>query len=1095
MVSTSLQTGPEVPVAELDPHVFPSPTADEKLLNLWNVNGHMYSSRYTNPEITSLSAIIKLNAKTQPELLAYLYPADDSMREFRKVSFYELDQLVTNASIWYSRIFSKEITQANKDEIQPTIALIGVGITFDYYVTILALLRLHIRILLLSNKNSLVVHQYLLGTCNALGCIVDEANADAISYEEGFHQGPVPLVSVAELQKGCVTNTHTDSDALGFKSDDEWTLPSVIIHSSGTTGMPKPIVHTNRSLALIARHYRLYQDFYFENFQMCAPLFHVGGLSVAISGLPLCLSTTFPPPSWPPTVSALLSGWETLEAMGCPVDCAQIAPALVEDMYAYIESTSNDFTALSKLKVLQSGGAPFAPALLAKMVALGVNMKTIYGQTEIAGPMRTLPHGRENPHMSRLRNLYAGTGWVVMEDLGTGDGSAECVVYKGYPLAAQLWDTPNAPNPYRTNDVFREDPPGSGFWVILGRKDDLVVHSNGEKTMAGSVAILLGDSSPYIAKAAVFGTNRPCTAAIIEVRWEILGTTDDGKVEELVWNAVQSCNQQIPKHSRIDRSLVLILGRDEALPVTPKGTVRRKIAWETFGDRVDVLFDKVLEGSIDAQSLSSLAELSDADYLKACVSIVCGLPSGFDLSGKSFYEVGIDSQKAVQLRAMLVKRFGPFPLIFVFENHTVEKLLAYLVNLKSKDGVVTNSTEEEKADWIRQVIQKYCALIDSWNEKQESSAPTDIKDRIPGHIIYLTGANGALGNALLEVLVKNTAVTKIYCAVRGSDMQSKLVKSLESRGYSTDISNSEKICVVPYNMEDEKLGLGNDLYEKLQNEVSTVLHNAWRLDFNRPVNTFEADCLVGTMNLLSFCLMGRKKTFAFTSSISAIMGPALKGQKALEMPVGDDPRSASGTGYAQSKYVVERVTQHYASVTGMPVRLLRVGQLCGHSRLGVWTETEMWPIMIATGLDYMNAMPLFDESHTVNWLPVDACARAVESIIINDSTERYTVNNLAHPKPIGWSALLDLLAEVSGKTFARIPIAEWVASLETLAEGSSVDVPGIKLLGFFQQMATNVSSEELEIVVEKVVGVEPLNAVAVRGWLSRWGKSGFVKQN
>jgi hypothetical protein len=543
--------------------------------------------------------------------------------------------------------------------------------------------------------------------------------------------------------------------------------------------------------------------------------------------------------------------------MGHPVDCAQIAPALVEDMYAYIESTSNDFTPLRKLKVVQSGGAPFAPALLAKLVALGVNMKTIYGQTEIAGPMRTLPHGRENPHMNRLRNLYAGTGWVVMEDLGAGDGSAECVIYPGYPLAAQLWEAPDSPIPYRTNDVFREDPPGSGYWVILGRKDDVVVHSNGEKTMAGGVATLLGDSSPLVAKAAVFGTNRPCTAAIIEVRWSAITQGDNELVEQLVWEAVQRCNQQLPKHSRIDRSLLLILGCEEFLPVTPKGTVKRKAAWDLFGNRVDVLFNRILEGAGDGGSkLSALAHLSDTDYVTACVCTVCELPCDSDLCDKSFYEMGLDSQRAVRLRAMLMKRFGPFPLIFIFEYATLETLLTYLVNLKSKltEEVATKFIDEEKVYWIQKAIAKYCAEIDSWKAKQNYSAsfPASSGDSA-GNVIYLTGANGSLGNALLEVLVQMPAVTKVYCALRGSDVQRKLIRSLESRGYDSSISKSMKLCAIPYVMGDDKLGLEHDMYEKLQSEVTTVLHNAWKLDFNRPVNMFEADCLNGKLGVINFC--------------------------------------------------------------------------------------------------------------------------------------------------------------------------------------------------------------------------------------------------
>ncbi|KAH8891456.1 male sterility protein [Thozetella sp. PMI_491] len=1091
MGSTSVDAIPEVEVKELDPYVFPPPDADAHLLKLWNMNGHLYSTRYTNPDITSLSALIRHNAKTQPNSLAYLYPTGQSGKEFQRVSFLELDELVTKAAALYARMFATEIANANQETTQPTIAMIGVGITFDYFITLLALLRLHVRVLLLSNKNALVAHQHLLGSCNAVGCIVDATNTDAIGTEQGFLQAPIGLATIEELQKGDAGNDQTDGSKLGFKTDDEWNLPSVIIHSCGTTGMPKPIIHTNRSICLIARHYRLYRDFYIENFQLCAPLFHVGGFSVAIGGLAVGLATTFPPPNWPPATSAILVGWETVSAMGHPVDCAQIAPALVEEMFLYIESTTNDFTPLSKLMALQSGGAPFAPALHKKLVALKVNMKTICGQTEIAGPTRTLPHGRENPHMARLRNLYAGTGWVVMEDLGAGDGSAECVVYKGYPLAAELWDAPDAPNPYRTNDVFREDPLGSGFWVLLGRKDDVIVHSNGEKTMAGGVATLLGDSGAVVARAAVFGTNRLCTAAILEVRWEAIGDADEKTVEDMVWEAVQACNQQIPKHSRIDRSLILILGRGEALPVTPKRTVRRKAAWELYGGRVDVLFDKFLQGSPDEISTCTedLAGLSDADYIKACVSSVCDLPSGADVSDMSLYEAGLDSQRAVRLRSLLSKRFGPFPLMFIFENPTFEKLVPYLESLKSKDTVAAGSREQEKMAWIRDTVGRYCHEIDSWKIAKEASPQSQANGHQEGHVIFLTGANGALGNSLLDVLVKDSSVSRIYCAIRGADPGAKLEKSLESRGYGASIGQSRKLSVVPYDMKDSKLGLDDEAYLRLLGEVTTVVHNAWRLDFNQPVDMFEPDCLRGTMNLLSFCLSGRKKTFAFTSSISTVMGPALAGQKILEIPASDDPRSASGTGYAQSKYVVERITKHYASALQMPVRLLRVGQLCGHSVLGTWNETEMWPIMMATGLDYLQAMPLF--SRTVNWLPVDACAGAIAQILTNGSGELYTVDNLAHPTPVAWSAFLDSLTEASGKTFARIPMSEWVASLENLADTEGV--PGVKLLGYFQEMAAAPDREQSEVVTRSAAGLEPLDATAVRKWLEGWHTSGFVK--
>ncbi len=233
--------------------------------------------RYADPAITSFSALVASGAQIHGDALAYLYPAVDGPHHLRQVSFRQLDRLVSQAAAWYGRAFAREIAGANTAAAQPTLALIGVGITFDYFVAVLALLRLHVRVLLLSNKNSAVAHRYLLGACGAVGCIVDAHNTGILgSQEDGFLQSPVDLVGIAELEQQQQQQqplvAPTDVAALAFQTSDPWTLPSVVIHSSGTTGMPKPIVHTHRSLCLIARHYRLYREFYYDNFQICAPL-------------------------------------------------------------------------------------------------------------------------------------------------------------------------------------------------------------------------------------------------------------------------------------------------------------------------------------------------------------------------------------------------------------------------------------------------------------------------------------------------------------------------------------------------------------------------------------------------------------------------------------------------------------------------------------------------------------------------------------------------------------------------------------------------------------------------------------------------------
>lgn len=55
-------------------------------------------------------------------------------------------------------------------------------------------------------------------------------------------------------------------------------------------------------------------------------------------------------------------------------------------------------------------------------------------------------------------------------------------------------------------------------------------------------------------------------------------------------------------------------------------------------------------------------------------------------------------------------------------------------------------------------------------------------------------------------------------------------------------------------------------------------------------------------------------------------------------------------------------------------------------------------------------------------------------------------------------------------------------------------MPGLKLLGFFQNMAVESNREESDVVAESVVGAESLDVADVNKWLLRWRGSGFVKE-
>lgn len=197
--------------------------------------------------------------------------------------------------------------------------------------------------------------------------------------------------------------------------------------------------------------------------------------------------------------------------------------------------------------------------------------------------------------------------------------------------------------------------------------------------------------------------------------------------------------------------------------------------------------------------------------------------------------------------------------------------------------------------------------------------------------------------------------------------------------------------------------------------------------------------------------------------------------------------------------------------------------------------------MISTGLKHLHALPSLP-STTVNWLPVDVCASSITSALFTATTTTeppaYTVHNLVNPSTISWSTFLSALAAAttsqsspsgpSTPAFETVSIRDWVTMLEKAADddegrqhGEEEEVPGLKLLGFFQDMAAGSAGsaesaesvdgggggaaksgtskgkwgkngEGVEFATASVRGARAVDEEMVRLWLERWRDERFV---
>ena len=250
-----------------DPSVVVSSGAPTEAKKRWWLHGHPHSKRYSNPKLVSLAALVRYDGRVYKGQKAFLYPLSaEPAASYGSMMWDEFDQVTETIALVYAEQLKRVLEEANATRKQPTIALLGEGKTLEYFCTELALQKLGVRVLLLAESNITAAVHFLLENCHALAVVTDSKNAG--SDTNGIRK----LAMVDKLPK-IMLATSAEVDAVKFQDfGDIWERHSFIIHSSGSTGMPKPIVHTNRSMMLIARMYRLFQNFDVENWFLLFPL-------------------------------------------------------------------------------------------------------------------------------------------------------------------------------------------------------------------------------------------------------------------------------------------------------------------------------------------------------------------------------------------------------------------------------------------------------------------------------------------------------------------------------------------------------------------------------------------------------------------------------------------------------------------------------------------------------------------------------------------------------------------------------------------------------------------------------------------------------
>lgn len=373
-------------------------------------------------------------------------------------------------------------------------------------------------------------------------------------------------------------------------------------------------------------------------------------------------------------------------------------------------------------------------------------------------------------------------------------------------------------------------------------------------------------------------------------------------------------------------------------------------------------------------------------------------------------------------------------------------------------------------------------------------------------IQILTGATGSMGAHTLYRLVNDDSVSTVYCLTRRDNAKEAILETLEQKGLTVPSFRTHKIVAFNSALNKSDFGLGQTTIDEMKNSVSLIIHTAWPVNFNLPLLSFEPH-IEGLYNLINLSLSVNRATPAvllFCSSISTALGS--KSSEVHETPI-EDLKSALEMGYGRSKLIGEKMISN-ARKSGARAFSLRIGQISGHSKKGLWNDSEALPLMVRSALT-LKALPEVDA--TCSWLPVDKLvgsmleiAKACSSKSADDrqDNEDDTIYNLSNSRTFTWSSMLDTL-RTNGFKFDTVPFDRWLELLrESEARGEELVNPAVKLTDHYEAMYGKESTKPPKFTTHKAerdsmtlrngrlrIIQDGILGRYARDWLNRWQKS------
>ena len=363
-----------------------------------------------------------------------------------------------------------------------------------------------------------------------------------------------------------VAAASTAEPPIGATGED----PLYMMYTSGTTGRPKGALMSHRAnIAWLASMLATSDLRHGERNVIVAPLFHIGGLGLAMSavyrGMTSILLKQFDPGAM----------WDLVDAE--KVTGFFAVPAMLAMLYQHPKRMTATRPAL---RWVLCGAAPVPVTLIEAYLALGVEILQVYGLTETHGGICLMSPEHARAKVGSTGMPYFGIDVRVVDKAGTPvpPGIPGEVVTRGPHLISGYWNRPDATQEairegwFHTGDIAEVD--ADGFIYIKDRSKDMVI-SGGENVYPAEVEDVLSGHAG-VREVGVIG--QP-SAKWGESVCAVVARGDGWKGDdEMLVQELKSLAQTRLARFKQPKSYVFV----PALPRNPSGKILKRMLREQF---------------------------------------------------------------------------------------------------------------------------------------------------------------------------------------------------------------------------------------------------------------------------------------------------------------------------------------------------------------------------------------------------------------------------------------------------------------------------------------------------------------------------------